>query len=646
MTEMDSRSSMPVLYVDDGCARTAAANMERVDDRLSIRTVATATDALAVLDEPTPPVDCVVTDYGVGAMDGVELTERIRERHPDLPIVLYTDEGCERVASDAIAAGVTDYVPWEADSTGYEALAERIHEAVEAYRTRRRRHSQRSQYRQLFEHAPVMYVVFRDVDGEPVVEDCNDRFLDRLGYDPDEVFGRSIWDLYAEGSMPDAIEGFDRGRAGTFGHQERTLIAADGTRLETLFRASPRVDERGEVIGTLGLYVDISEAKRRERTLERLHDVTRALVRADDRTAVAETIIDAMGDVLGYSRNLVRLVNEAGTELHPVAITDEAAAMLGDRPAYAVGDGTAGRSFAAGETLVYEDVQAVDDGYDRPGIRAAMFVPIGDHGVLSVGDTEVGTFDDGDVHLAELFAANADTALTLLDRTRELERQNDRLTEFASVVSHDLRNPLSVVDGSLELARERHPDDENLDRAARSLDRAFDLIEELLTLARGADTLTPTPVSVRSVAEACWPSVATEDATLDVDADLTIRADEAALRRLFENLLGNSVEHGSTSSRKTPDDSVEHGTANDGVTVAVGSLDDRPGFYVADDGPGVPADVGEAVFDVGYTTGAEGTGLGLAIVERIVDAHGWTVDLAGGDGGARFEISGVDAVDF
>jgi PAS domain S-box-containing protein len=630
MTEMATDSSIPVLYVDDdGCARTTAANLERAEERLSVRTVATGTDALDVLGDD-PPVDCVVTDYGVGELNGVELVERIRERHADLPVVLYTDEGCEAVASDAIAAGVSDYIPRTAEPSGYDATAERVRDAAEGYRTRRRRHTRRSQYRQLFEHAPVMYVVFRDVDGEPVVEDCNDRFLDRLGYDPDEVFGRSVWDLYAEESMPEAVEGFDRGREGTFGHQERTLIAADGTRVETLFRASPRVNERGEVIGTLGLYVDITDSRRRERTLERLHDVTRALIRADDREAVAETIACAVGDVLGYPRNIVRLVDEAGTELHPVAISDEAAAVLGDRPVYAVGEGTAGRCFDAAETLVYEDVGTVDDGYDRSGIRAAMFVPIGDHGVLSVGDSDVAAFDDVDVHLAELFAANADTALTLLDRTRELERQNERLTDFASVVSHDLRTPLSVVDGSLELARARHPDDEDLARADRSLDRAFDLIEELLTLARGTDTLTPTPCSVRSMAEACWPAVASDEATLDVESDPTIRADEAALRRLFENLLRNCVEHGDTGG---------------GVTVTVGSLADRPGFYVADDGPGIPADVDTAAFDVGYTTGSEGTGLGLAIVERIADAHGWTVGLAGGDGGARFEVSGVDVVD-
>jgi signal transduction histidine kinase len=255
--------------------------------------------------------------------------------------------------------------------------------------------------------------------------------------------------------------------------------------------------------------------------------------------------------------------------------------------------------------------------------------------VLSVGDTAVGTFDRIDRHLAEILAANAATALTLLERTRDLERQNDRLEEFASVVSHDLRTPLAVVDGSLELARSRH-DDADLDRAARSLDRAFDLIEDLLTLARRDDPLDPRPVELSTVAETCWRTAETADAGLVVEDDPTVRADEARLRRLLENLFRNAVEHGSTSSQLSADDAVERGST-DALTVTVGSLD-GPGFYVEDDGSGIPDDAHD-VFEAGYTTGAEGTGLGLAIVERIAREHGWSVDTAEADGGgARFEF--------
>ncbi|MFD1632690.1 ATP-binding protein [Haloplanus ruber] len=624
---MTSESPISVLHVDDESADTVATRLERADARVSVRTAASTDDALAALDAaPTPPVDCLVSEYDLAETNGIALLDAVREDYPDLPVILYTDAGDETVASDAIAAGVTDYVP---KRHGPDHLADRLRDAVDGTRTDATPalgHDPDAQYRRLFEDAPVMYVVVHEVDGASVLADCNDRFLDRLGYDPDEVLGRPIWELYAAPPLPDAVEGVDRGREGTVGRRERTLIAADGSHVETLFRASPWVGADGDVIGTLGLYVDLTEAKRRERTLDRLHDVTRSLVRAEGRTEVAESIIDAVSDVLGYPRNLVRLLDDDGTELRPVAITDAAEAAFGERPRYAVGEGTAGRSFAAGETRVYDDVQTVDDGYDRSGIRAAMFVPIGEHGVLCLGSATVGAFDDVDVHLAEVFAANADTALTLLDRTHELERQNERLSDFASVVSHDLRTPLSVVDGSLELARERYGDDADLARAVRSLDRAFDLIEELLTLARGTDTLSFEALSLRAMVEACWDPLTTDGATLVVADDATIRADETALRRLLENLLRNCVTHGATDGD---------------VTVTVGLLDGGRGFYVADDGPGVDADVGDAVFNVGYTTADTGTGLGLAIVKRIAEEHGWAVGLGDADG-ARFEIEGVD----
>jgi len=80
------------------------------------------------------------------------------------------------------------------------------------------------------------------------------------------------------------------------------------------------------------------------------------------------------------------------------------------------------------------------------------------------------------------------------------------------------------------------------------------------------------------------------------------------------------------------------------VTVTVGSLED--GFYVADDGPGIPEADREKVFESGYSTDGDGTGLGLAIVRRIAQAHGWDVTLTTSEsGGARFEFHGVERPD-
>ena len=87
-------------------------------------------------------------------------------------------------------------------------------------------------------------------------------------------------------------------------------------------------------------------------------------------------------------------------------------------------------------------------------------------------------------------------------------------------------------------------------------------------------------------------------------------------------------------------DSVEHGGA--GGTVTVGPLSDGSGFYVADDGPGIPAAERETIFETGYTTSDSGTGFGLSIVEDVVREHGWDVSVTESDaGGARFEFRGV-----
>jgi signal transduction histidine kinase len=100
----------------------------------------------------------------------------------------------------------------------------------------------------------------------------------------------------------------------------------------------------------------------------------------------------------------------------------------------------------------------------------------------------------------------------------------------------------------------------------------------------------------------------------------TIDADDGRLEALFENLFRNAIEHG-----------------GENVTVRVGRSPTE--FYVEDDGPGIPEDEREQVFDHGHTTSESGTGFGLSIVEQIADAHGWDVVISeGADSGARFEV--------
>jgi signal transduction histidine kinase len=221
-------------------------------------------------------------------------------------------------------------------------------------------------------------------------------------------------------------------------------------------------------------------------------------------------------------------------------------------------------------------------------------------------------------------------------REGELERQVERLEEFASIVSHDLRSPLTVARGRIELLKASHDlDDEHVSQIEFAHERMTEIIEDSLALARGGHEVTePASVDIESIAHSAWQTTGTSTASLIVDRDGTIEADEDRVTRLFENLFRNSVEHGSTVDHATDDD----GEASE-ITVTVGLLADGSGFFVEDDGVGVPDADRESIFEAGETGSGSGSGLGLAIVRRIAQAHGWEVDLRESKtGGARFEF--------
>lgn len=256
--------------------------------------------------------------------------------------------------------------------------------------------------------------------------------------------------------------------------------------------------------------------------------------------------------------------------------------------------------------------------------KVESYAPVEKYGWRVFTSTSKAPWYDSDGELAGTVGVTLDITQQK-EYEKRLEQQNERLERFADVLSHDIRNPLNVAKGNLDVIAS-DVDPERLDAVDRSLDRIEELISDILEVALHGLVVEETEtVELESVATDAWGTVDTGDEmTLNVDSTKSIRADRSRLQRLFENLFRNASEH-----------------AGPAVEVSVGALPE--GFYVEDDGPGIPEDERESVLEQGFTTGATGAGFGLTIVRQIAEAHDWEVVVDESDaGGARFEIVGRD----
>jgi len=384
----------------------------------------------------------------------------------------------------------------------------------------------------------------------------------------------------------------------------------------------------GAIVGTVAGRFDALNRQKAD-LISSLQTASVTLSTATTREEVCRRAVDIANKVLDIPLTGIWLYDESRSALVPAAIADPAKATFEEAPTYRPGEGLSWEAFESGTVQRYDDVSTEAARVNSETvIRSEIIVPLGDIGVMNFGSMEPRRFDSLDKTVAELLGAATEAALNRADREEELrkqrrllERQNERLEEFTSIVSHDLRNPLSVAQGWIELARSEN-DAVELESAATALGDMEQLIEDLLSLAKQGRTVGETePVSLAAVAEDAWRNVDAEPATLDAEA-IELDADPDRLRQLLENLFKNAVEHGGPS-----------------VSVRAGPLSDAPGFFVSDDGRGIPADDRERIFEVGYTDHEDGTGFGLSIVRRIADAHGWSTRATESEsGGARFEF--------
>jgi len=470
---------------------------------------------------------------------------------------------------------------------------------------RKRRERELSQYRTLVENVgDPMYIL--DADG--TIEMANEAMAAHLGYDRSEIIGSEPTRFMPEADVKKAttlihdLLGDDERTWAAF---EMRTVSADGTVRFNEDKVAPLFDEDGNFDGTVGVMRETTERKQRERELERY-----------------ETIIEAVGDPV-YTlddEGVFTYVNEAIEQL------------TGFKP----------------DELVGEHISTImaDEDIDRGNelVRTMLSDPARRNVTFETDIVDqTGDHTPIEIHIALLPADEGQfngTAGVIRDISERKSRER-QLAEFASVVSHDLRNPLNVVKGRISVARESG-DLSHLDAAESAADRMDELINDLLTLARQGETVGETAaVDIAAVASQAWTDVETGEATLEQCGTTTVDADAARLREVFENLFRNSVEHGSTGSRSGAGDTVEHESREDDMaplTVSIGTTTN--GFYVADDGIGIPPGEREEVFERGYTTSENGTGFGLAIVAEVAQAHGWSVSvLESDDGGTRFEFT-------
>ena len=438
---VDTPEVIRVLHVDDEpeLLDVVSTYLERENEALSVEI---ATSAAAAMDHlRRGPVDCVVSDYRMPDTDGLELLEAVREEHPELPFILYTGEGSETIASEAISRGVTDYLQKGTGTDQYAILANRIENAVE-------RHRAATQVERGFSAMETAREGISILDESGRFVYVNDAYTDVVGYDRAELVGQH-WDLLypdedahsvREEILPEVPE---QGRwtgetVYVRGDGERILVdhaiarSGDGA-LICLIRDMTRTDDdRRPLVG---------EAAFVECTLDALEDVFYVLDTDGEVLRVNERAVETTG----YTRAEI-------TAMHATEVVTEA-------------DHDAVLS-AVDETLI--------DGESR--LEASLVTSDG-RAVLHEFRTRRLTDPTGTT--IGLVGIGRDVT-ERKRRERQLERQATQFEAFGSVLSHDMRNPLSVLRARLDLL-DADVDDPELREHVETVDRTVDRLEGLVT---------------------------------------------------------------------------------------------------------------------------------------------------------------------
>lgn len=480
-----------VLHVDDD-PQFSALTVEflaSIDERLDIRT---ESDPVAALEMVTPDdVDCLVSDYDMPAMNGIEFLEAVRAEYPDLPFILFTGKGSEEVASDAISAGVTDYLQKHPGSDQFHLLANRVNNAVEQKWATEAAEETERRLRELAENTTDVVWMFSG-DWEELLF-INSVVSDVFGVDPGDLYRDA--ERFLEHIHPTHREqverAMDRVSEGYPIELEYRVAPGGGNAQWVWVSGEPILNDEGEVDRVVGFSRDISDRKRRER--ER-HEATRRLDVVIDNVEACIWMRD------GHRRFLL-----ANNQFQTTFGIDPTVDVVGCLPSDLFDEET-----AALLAELDDEVLATETTLERE-----CTLPRADgRGTYLVRITPL--FDEHDT-----IAATCGIATDISERKRREERlqaQSERLAAVTGVIAGDLQPSLTAID------------------AVSSSGQADTILNSLSSISRGRPLSVET-VTLDGLVESVWEDLGTEDWELEFERTVHITADPGLLEQMIRNLV-------------------------------------------------------------------------------------------------------------
>lgn len=417
-----------------------------------------------------------------------EENQKLRQQQAlQMEIIRQQNEELNRLAADlAQAKQLAEERVGESETVAQQlssANAALKQEAAERERVEQR-------FRDLFQEAPIMYLIARNQEEQPLIEDCNELFAATLGYNRADLIGQPLADFYTPESRAALLEqAFPQALTGAIVTGERQFVTRDGHVVDTLVQTKPELDADGRAVATFATYIDITERKRAEETLAKRAQELETVVKVSTATAtILETsrLLQEVVDLTKQSFDLyhvhIYLLNRAGDALDLTAGAGDIGRQMvaeGWQIPLSREDSMVATVARLRQGIVVNDVRKEPGHLPNPllpNTRSEMAVPIllGDQvlGVLDVQANKAHSFSEDDLQVQTILAGQLAVALQNARQYQQARRRAER-EQLVNAITQKIQGAVTV-ESALQVT-------------IRELGRVFQAQSTRIELASGAN---------------------------------------------------------------------------------------------------------------------------------------------------------------